>query len=109
MPDGGNAINRLASAGLLSNPPARDFEPPGQGVVKDALAYLHANCGHCHNADTSDVNARTPKLRLHVADVDPTATDTYATTINVSASHAVGERITSSCLASRAPANCIIE
>lgn len=50
LSDGGNGLlSKLAAQGRLSEPPAGEFEVPGEGVVKDALWYLHANCAYCHN------------------------------------------------------------
>ena len=49
-------LNDLAARGLIINlPPQLLVEPPGIDAVspseRTALGYLHANCGHCHNAD----------------------------------------------------------
>lgn len=44
-------LEGLVAAGLLSHPPERPFELPGNPTERDALGYLHANCGHCHNQD----------------------------------------------------------
>lgn len=50
LSDGGKGLlSKLALQGRLSEPPAGEFEVPGEGVVKDALWYLHANCAYCHN------------------------------------------------------------
>lgn len=43
-------LARLVEANLLSHPPARAPRIPGSETERDALAYLHANCGHCHNS-----------------------------------------------------------
>jgi len=47
----GWSLPRLAEAQRLTAPPATDsqYTPPGDAVTADALGYLHANCGHCHN------------------------------------------------------------
>jgi hypothetical protein len=44
------------------------------------LAYLHANCGNCHNPNGSAASATSMLLRIGVAEVDgdPTATAMYA-------------------------------
>jgi hypothetical protein len=44
-------IDTLSSEGLLSDPPAAPLALPGDAQTQTALAYLHANCGHCHNPD----------------------------------------------------------
>jgi hypothetical protein len=43
-------LARLVEANLLSDPPEREPRIPGSETQRAALAYLHANCGHCHNS-----------------------------------------------------------
>jgi hypothetical protein len=47
----GVTLERLIADGKLSAPPAALPQLPGDDVEQSALAYLHANCGHCHNPD----------------------------------------------------------
>lgn len=91
-PGGSGQLTNLAAVGLLSNPPGREYSPPGAGVVQDALGYLHGNCGHCHNSLAFDINVKKLKLRLLVADadLDPTKSPAYATAINVATLHVLG-------------------
>ncbi|HKP62067.1 MAG TPA: hypothetical protein VJV78_35290 [Polyangiales bacterium] len=42
-------LERVAKRGMLSAPPDRSYELPGDEIEKAALGYIHANCGHCHN------------------------------------------------------------
>lgn len=42
-------LSKLEAAGLLSAPPARTLVVPGNAIERNALGYIHANCGHCHN------------------------------------------------------------
>ncbi|MGN6110673.1 MAG: hypothetical protein ACTHU0_36560 [Kofleriaceae bacterium] len=62
------------------------FPLPGTAVDREALGYLHANCGHCHNP-TSDVHDLSPMhLRLRVGMLGSLAsTPAYATTVGVAA------------------------
>ncbi len=46
---GGLTTDALAQAGRLSHPPAEPCVLPGDETAQQALGYLHANCGHCHN------------------------------------------------------------
>lgn len=46
----GVALSELFAAGLLTDPPADEPRIPGDATERAALAYLHANCGHCHNS-----------------------------------------------------------
>jgi hypothetical protein len=84
---GKSPLASLAERGLLSHPPGREFSPPGAGVVKEALGYLHGNCGYCHSDHGRWSDVRKLRLRLRVADVEPRLTPTYLTTINVKMSH----------------------
>jgi len=52
----------LARDGLLTVPPAGPYRVPGNDVERAALAYLHANCGHCHNS-----RAAKPPIPLRLA------------------------------------------
>ncbi|MGE0868287.1 MAG: hypothetical protein AB7P03_06990 [Kofleriaceae bacterium] len=77
------------AANMLTVPPAGSapyFALPGNAVDHDALGYLHANCGHCHNpssptADKTPLDLRLVTTRLGTVD----ATPAYATTVNVNA------------------------
>lgn len=42
-------LAQLVAEGLLSHPPERTLVVPGEATERNALGYLHANCGHCHN------------------------------------------------------------
>ena len=49
------AIDEIAAMGWLTQNPAGSlphYPLPGTGSAKDAIGYLHANCGHCHNPDS---------------------------------------------------------
>jgi hypothetical protein len=85
---GVSPLAALAAKGWLSTPPGREFSPPGTGNVQDALGYLHGNCGYCHSDVGRWSGARKLRLRVLVADTDPTKTPTYLTTINVPMAHA---------------------
>jgi hypothetical protein len=79
---GGVTITDLISEGRLSSPPAAPFSIPGDVVSEQALGYLHANCGLCHNPK-SDV-AVSIALDLwestkHLSSIETTTG--YATTV----------------------------
>jgi hypothetical protein len=85
-------LAKLAAADLLTtNPPAptngASYPIEGSDAVKAGMGYTHANCGHCHNAN-SQVHGNVPlELRLLVGEVhDHTLTAAYRT--------AVGQRAT---------------
>jgi hypothetical protein len=83
-----SALQALAAAGKLTDPPASDFDVPGTGAVKDALAYLHVNCGSCHNDESIRLNTQTRmRLRLLVDQTSPEQTGAYTTTIGTVMKH----------------------
>ncbi len=49
----GMKLADLISENRLTLPPAGNFQIPGAPVAEKALGYLHANCGHCHNPNSS--------------------------------------------------------
>ena len=59
--------------------PIATIDAPGAGVVKDALGYLHGNCGHCHNDISSLRNQTALRLRLLSSDHSPADTGAYRT------------------------------
>ena len=80
--DGDGTLAKLADAGLLTNAPSSSYDVPGSGATKDALGYLHGNCGHCHNSDYADpkLQQQTPmRLRLLVSNTTPESAAVYST------------------------------
>jgi hypothetical protein len=87
---GGGYLSTLIADGVLSNPPAAELPVPGDGVVEDAIGYLHGNCGNCHN-DQSFLAARhVIRLKLLSTALVPEETPVYQTTINTPVSHVLG-------------------
>src|SRR5262249_17476654 len=58
--------------------------PGTTAVIRDALGYLHANCGNCHN-DTPGVAIPAPKMifKVLVAQTNAQQTGAYTTALNV--------------------------
>ncbi|HEX6242524.1 MAG TPA: hypothetical protein VFZ61_16540 [Polyangiales bacterium] len=48
----GVTLSGLAQAGQLTQAPTSALSVPGTSEEKQALLYLHANCGNCHNDRT---------------------------------------------------------
>ena len=73
-------LARAVSAGLLSRPPIAPIGLVGDDDDHEALGYLHANCGHCHNGGGPRKDCFTPPRRLDLwlraADSDPAQTHT---------------------------------
>lgn len=89
---GKGMLTDLAASGLLSAPPAGEFEVPGDGGTKDALGYMHGNCAHCHNG-LSRINtvAMQTTMRLDVSTLDttPEQTGAYQTTFHLKMKHLI--------------------
>lgn len=81
--DGDGTLATLADAGRLTASPATaSFDVPGSGATKDALGYLHGNCGHCHNGDWASPTLQkqtSMRLRLSVTNTVPETTPPYTT------------------------------
>lgn len=85
-------LSELESAGLFTDPPPLDLSLPGTEVERRALSYLHANCGHCHNPNSSVSGRVDMQLWLTVDGLSAVEnTPTYQTTVEVQASLASEE------------------
>jgi hypothetical protein len=45
------ALAELGDEGLMTSPASRSIAVPGDETERNALGYLHANCGECHNGN----------------------------------------------------------
>ncbi len=79
----GLTIAKLAANGQLTNDPARDFQPPGDATTSQALGYLHANCGHCHNPYNMVFEDIDMNLLVSVDDAAPEDTAIYQSTVDI--------------------------
>ena len=80
----GVTIQTLSAEGWLTEPMPSGAQFPGNDrLTRDALGYLHANCGNCHN-DAPGVPFPDPKMNFRVS-VGQTAEQTgaYVTALNV--------------------------
>ena len=66
---------------LLSAPPTRRFVPPGDDKTRQALGYLHANCGHCHNPHGSARPDTDLDLALRPGDTGVSETGAYRSAV----------------------------
>lgn len=90
-PGGYMTLNYLLSASKFgASPPATlttsNATIPGTAAEADALGYLHANCGHCHNGGIGgaiQVNGFSMWIPLGTATV--ATTPTYTSGVNVTA------------------------
>jgi hypothetical protein len=84
---GGLNLETLLNEAWLSDPVSLEVRVPGEDpLTRDALGYLHANCGNCHNDSPGLLVESVPEpqmlLRLSVNDQTLEDTDTYRTAIN---------------------------
>ncbi|MDB4994809.1 MAG: hypothetical protein JWM74_2241 [Myxococcaceae bacterium] len=87
-------IDAFDARGWLKSPPPANLDVPGTGAVKDGLAYLHANCGHCHNDEAVRLKTQTPmRLRLLVGQ-RPEDTGALTTTIGTVMKHPLPNDVT---------------
>lgn len=92
----GTTLASLAAAGLLTDPPDRDLAPPNDPTW-NALGYLHANCGNCHNQKSLVWGRVELDLWLTPAEVGgpASATRSYQSTVGVAITEpVVGSAIT---------------
>lgn len=84
---GGGQLAAFVAEGWLSQPPPADFPVPGDGVVEDAIGYLHGNCGHCHNNESFLAEKRALRLKLLTSAKTPEETPLYQTALGAPAFH----------------------
>ena len=86
------------SALQLADLSALPLSDPPQGTPyaapNDALGYLHANCGHCHNPSGSAWVNSAMVLRLDVADRSIATSKPYLTTVGVALEQWLGHGYT---------------
>lgn len=79
----GVTLGQLIASGSLSAPPAGNFTLPGSAAEQQALGYLHANCGNCHNDQSFVFSLIDMRLWLDTTALGAvTDTPTYKTTVN---------------------------
>jgi hypothetical protein len=81
--DGELELDELIEAGKLSAPPDFDIAiPAADPTERQALGYLHANCGYCH-AEGGVFLATPMDMRLSVFDADREDTGVFRTAVDV--------------------------
>lgn len=77
----GMTLASLIAGGKLSDPPASGFALPDTPEW-NALGYMHANCGHCHNPHSDKYDRVDLDMWLRVDQLDAvTSTESYKTTV----------------------------
>ena len=91
----GMTLASLAAEGRLSEPPAASGYALGAGTEWEALGYLHANCGHCHNPNSVAYDRLDLDLWLRVDQLDaPESTESWTTTVDVALTETDDETLT---------------
>jgi hypothetical protein len=75
-------LERLIAEDLVTAAPSTELLLPGDESQVQALGYLHANCGHCHNPNAKDANLGLELWAKSVALGSMAATTAFATTIH---------------------------
>lgn len=81
-------LSAAVPSALLSDVPAEPLVLPGDPPAQQALGYLHANCGHCHNALGTSWPDTDLVLRSSVHDARVEDTALYRSTVGVRVSSA---------------------
>lgn len=80
-------LETLSTGGYLSATIEQSTAVPGDGTVREALGYLHGNCGNCHGDHYMLADNYELRLRVAVGTSSPEETATYLTSINVPTKH----------------------
>jgi mono/diheme cytochrome c family protein len=80
---GYSAVQQPAAKAALSDPPAEPYVVPGDAIAREALGYLHANCGNCHNPTGTSRTDTNLTLRLEVAERAVEDTGIYRTSVRI--------------------------
>lgn len=79
----GVSLEDLVFEEQLSNPPQSPIQIPGNATTKDALGYLHINCGTCHNQSEDGLPQYTMNLWIDIDHATETDSNTWQTTVDV--------------------------
>ena len=79
----GVSLNDLINDAILSDPPQHSIQIPGNTTDKDALGYLHINCGTCHNQSDDGLPQFDMNLWLDVEHTSAVESNAWKTTVGV--------------------------
>lgn len=86
----GLTLAQLEAQGRLSDPPPADLARPDE-LAWNALGYLHANCGTCHNPRGTGFQRVDLDLGLRAGERAVTSTRAYATSVGVAVEQTSGD------------------
>ncbi|MEO8215297.1 MAG: hypothetical protein ABI560_19005, partial [Myxococcales bacterium] len=92
----GPTLADLSARGLLTQAAgqASDYGAPGDADAAQALGYLHANCGHCHNKNGIAWRDTQMDLRLRVGEHELGTSTIYRSVVGVMIQYWRGGAIT---------------
>lgn len=79
----GVSLNDLISESILSQPPQNPIKIPGNPTERDALGYLHINCGTCHNQSDDGLPQYDMNLWIDVEHTSAVESNAWQTTVGV--------------------------
>ena len=88
--DEGLTLEQLETDGRLSDAPPAGIARPDT-LEWNALGYLHANCGTCHNPRGTGFDRVDIELWLRTSELDVTSTRAYATCVDVAIEQTTGD------------------
>ncbi len=98
--DGGAGfLSAFGKAGLLTVVPPAEFTIPGPPVVRDALGYMHGNCGGCHNDGAKFQGQTALRLRVLTTETSVEKTGVYRTAFGLKMVHPIPPDITDALVA----------
>lgn len=106
----GLTMASLSNDDLLSDPAPNGFSVPGDATTVEAIGYLHANCGSCHNDTPLGRPFATPfAMRLKTTNDTVESTSVYQTAVDVPTAAYVGASCTNRIAGGNPGASCIVE
>ena len=79
----GLSLDDLVAMDALSHEPTAPISIPGDSINRDALGYLHINCGSCHNDSVDGLPQFDMNLWLDVDTPSPETSNAWRTTVGI--------------------------
>ena len=79
----GLSLQSLSEMNVLSEDPEASVSIPGDQLSRDALGYLHINCGTCHNQSEDGLPQFDMNLWLDVGTDTPELSNAWRTTVGI--------------------------
>ena len=79
----GISLQELVDMDALSDDPENPISIPGDQINRDALGYMHVNCGPCHNQSKDGLPMYDLNLWLDVGTASPEDSNAWRTTVGV--------------------------